>query len=105
MSPRSGSIAARNEREAFASEQRAKQHRAILRGLAGDLKARARAANVAGTGSVTVNLPAGEARLVAAALEEWASDREAIAAANARTARILEMADDMAAGIAARGDL
>lgn len=73
---RHDSAAARATRNTYAMQQLAKQHLAVIGGVAGTLKARARAARMTGLGSVTVQLPVGDALLIADALNETARRRE-----------------------------
>lgn len=76
--------AARARRDAYSLEQTRRHHRTIIGDTAATLKARARAARLAGLDSITVHLPVGDAALIASALTEWgqraarADDRAAI---------------------------
>ena len=89
MTPRANSTAARRAAHAHAMEQAAKRHRAIVTNIASTLKQRARAAHMTGLDSITVHLPAGDARLIADALTAWAN----------RSAR-----DEVRAAVAGRKD-
>lgn len=73
---RHDSAAARVTRNTYAMKQLAKQHRAQITAVAATLNARARAARMTGLESVTVQLPVGDALLIADALNETARRRE-----------------------------
>lgn len=73
--------------EAFAVAQVAKMHRRLIGEAASTLKARARAARLAGLDSVTVQLPIGDARLIADALTEWGRDHDQTTDTTAHTTR------------------
>lgn len=72
---------------AFNVEQIARSHRARVAGVAGNLKRRAAASRATGLESVTLQLPIGDARLVADALAEWANDRAGVERDTATAAR------------------
>lgn len=61
---------------AYTLEQTARRHRTIVGNVAALLKARGRAAHLAGLGAVTITLTAPDARLVATALTEWVREHE-----------------------------
>lgn len=83
--------AARDARDAYMLEQIGKSHRMQVAAIAGNLKARARAARMTGLTSVTLHLPLADATIVADALNAWArrdetaADRAAIADRKAAT--------------------
>lgn len=87
MSRRHDSAAARRERNGYHVEQIARSHRATLSGIATTLKRRASAARSVSLGSITIQLTAGEAVLIASALTDWIRDREDAAETAARDAR------------------
>ncbi|MFD1836228.1 hypothetical protein ACFSDA_14250 [Brachybacterium rhamnosum] len=60
-------------------EQITKSHRMQVAAIAGNLKARTRAARLTGLTSVTLHLPLGDAAVVADALNAWARRDEAAA--------------------------
>lgn len=87
MSRRHDSVAARRERAEYHVEQVARGHRATLTGIATTLKQRASAARSVSLGSITIQLTAGEAVLVASVLADWVRAREADAETAAHDAR------------------
>jgi len=64
--------AARATRDAYVLEQISRSHRLQVATIAGNLKARTRAARLTGLTSVTLHLPLGDAAVVADALDAWA---------------------------------
>lgn len=66
-------VAAHRATTARTLEQTGRVHRAHVADTAATLKARTRAARMAGLESVTIHLPIGDATLIATALTEWAA--------------------------------